>query len=296
MGVQVGVAGAGVAVGEHRCEETFGVNLGDGVGAFPGVAGGLFQPGEGVGDGFVVGGFDEPRGVQRGDGPQGGDGFDGGEGEVVPGDRGGGWAGKVGEVAGQFLLGARWAVVLGGEHVGGDMGADALLVRLRRRQALLGFPLRVRLVQGFPPPADLGEDRERPAQLHLARDFPQLLPAGPFGAKFGDGFGFDPLRVGVQPLSEEVFHLLFGDLAGDVDPGHPGAGPVPGGLAFGGVVRLERRRPLDGGVGGGDLPDQVGVAVAGGQLVQRHHSACTAVRSRALQPARARYVGVGIRP
>ena len=61
--------------------------------------------------------------------------------------------------------------------------------------------------------------------------------------------------------------------AGVAEGGQAAADPPSGGFAFGGVVVGQARPAALGGVGGGDLPDQVQVAVAGGQLVQAHHRA-----------------------
>ena len=51
----------------------------------------------------------------------------------------------------------------------------------------------------------------------------------------------------------------------------PRADPAARGFPFGRVVVREGAAATLGGVGGGDLPDQVQVAVAGGELVQAHH-------------------------
>ena len=58
VGVQVGVAGAGVAVGEGGGDESFGVDLGHPVGTGTGECCAVLQPLEHIGDGGVVGGFD----------------------------------------------------------------------------------------------------------------------------------------------------------------------------------------------------------------------------------------------
>jgi hypothetical protein len=58
VGVQVGIPGAGIAVGEHRGDEPFGVNLGDTTGAGSGECGLILQPFQDVGDGRIVSGFD----------------------------------------------------------------------------------------------------------------------------------------------------------------------------------------------------------------------------------------------
>ena len=69
MGVQVGVTGAGIAVGERRGDESFGVDLGHPVGAGAGESRGILQPLQHVGHRRVVGGLDLFGHRQRGDRP-----------------------------------------------------------------------------------------------------------------------------------------------------------------------------------------------------------------------------------
>ena len=59
VGVQVGVTGPALPVGEHRHHQTPDLDLGGAAGADPGVAGLGFQPGQGAVDGGVVRGFDD---------------------------------------------------------------------------------------------------------------------------------------------------------------------------------------------------------------------------------------------
>ena len=65
VGVQVGVAGAGVAVVERGGDQPGGVDLGDAVGAHAGEGGVVFEEGDGVGDGVVVAVLDG-AGLERG--------------------------------------------------------------------------------------------------------------------------------------------------------------------------------------------------------------------------------------
>ena len=58
MGVEAGVAGAGVPVLERRRDQAVGFDLGDAAGAGAGVGGVVFEQGEGFGDGGFVGGLD----------------------------------------------------------------------------------------------------------------------------------------------------------------------------------------------------------------------------------------------
>ena len=89
VGVQVGVAGAGVAVGERGRDQPGDVDLADPVGALAGVQGVLLDERQRVGDGLVVGLLDLRRDLRWGDRPQGADRLHRGEGQVVPGHRGG---------------------------------------------------------------------------------------------------------------------------------------------------------------------------------------------------------------
>ena len=96
----------------------------------------------------------------------------------------------------------------------------------------------------------------------------------------------DSVGVGVQAFAEERLHLLLGDLRTVRDceqllgqrvvgiarrwsgqGGESAADPPAGGFALVGVVVGEAGPAAVGRVGGGHLPDQVEVAVAGGQLV-----------------------------
>jgi hypothetical protein len=69
VGVQVGVAGAGIAVRERRRDQAIYLDLGDAALAAPGVGGVLLQPRERVLDGVVVGLFDGRRDLAGGDRP-----------------------------------------------------------------------------------------------------------------------------------------------------------------------------------------------------------------------------------
>jgi hypothetical protein len=88
MGVQIGVSGPAVAVGESSRDESVHVDLPDTVGAGSAKQGVLFDEGQRVGDGGAVGVFDLRRNSWFGERPQRRDAFNRGEGEVVAGDRG----------------------------------------------------------------------------------------------------------------------------------------------------------------------------------------------------------------
>ena len=124
VGVQVGVAGAGVAVGERGRDQPGDVDLAHPVRALPGEQGVLLDERQRVGDGRVVGPFDLRGDVRRGDRPQGADRLHRGEGQVVPGDRGGPRPGQLGDRR-RTARGRRGVpAVLGAEELGGDLGAD----------------------------------------------------------------------------------------------------------------------------------------------------------------------------
>ena len=71
MGVQVGVPGAGVAVGERGRDQPGDVDLAHPVGAFAGVQGVLLEERQGVVDGVVVGQLDLGGDLARGRPPTG---------------------------------------------------------------------------------------------------------------------------------------------------------------------------------------------------------------------------------
>ena len=123
MGVQVGVSGAAVAVGERGRDQSLHVDLPDAVGAGAAEQGVLFDEGQRVGDRSPVGLFDLRRNGRFGERPQRRDAFDRGEGEVVAGDRGRLWAGVFGDRGGEFPRILRWPAVLGGEELGRHLGA-----------------------------------------------------------------------------------------------------------------------------------------------------------------------------
>jgi len=102
VGVQVGVSGAAVAVGEGGRDQSLHVDLADTVGDGAAKQGELFDEGERIGDGGPMGLFDLRRDGWFGERPQRRDAFDGGEGEVVAGDRGCLGPGVFGDRGGQF--------------------------------------------------------------------------------------------------------------------------------------------------------------------------------------------------
>jgi hypothetical protein len=88
MGVQVGVAGAAVAVGEGGCDQPLHVDLPYPVGAGAAKQGVSLDEAQRIGDRGPVGLFDLRRNRRFGERPQRRDALHRGEGEVVAGDRG----------------------------------------------------------------------------------------------------------------------------------------------------------------------------------------------------------------
>ena len=122
MGVQVGVAGAAVAVGERGRDQPLHVHLPYAVGAGAAKQGVLFDEAQRVGDGGPVGLFDLRRNRRFGERPQRRDALHRGEGEVVAGDRGRLWAGVFSDRGGQFPGILRRPAVLGGEELARHLG------------------------------------------------------------------------------------------------------------------------------------------------------------------------------
>ena len=86
--------------------------------------------------------------------------------------------------------------------------------------------------------------------------------------------GIRLLRAGVATLAEQELHLLLGDdvAIGKVETGDAAAEPATRGLALLLVVSSEPDLAALGPVVGSDLPGQVRVPGAGGELVQGHHT------------------------
>jgi hypothetical protein len=283
VSVQVRVPGARVAVVERRGDQPSGVDLFDAVGAHAGKGRVVFEEGQSVGDGFVVAGFDGFGDVAGRYRPKGGHRFYRREGEVVTGDRGGGLPAVASDEAAEFaLVGGRSIVVIGeqlapdcGADAGADVGRDGCVWILVVRDVVVGVggaePAREGVLGGVDPKgaAELGG-----GQRTCVRD-----------AESGEVAG-DSIGVGVQAFAEERLHLFLADLGAVRDReqlldqrvvrvarrwsgerGKAATGPPPGGFAFVGVVVGEAGPAAVGRVGGGHLPDQVEVAVAGGQLV-----------------------------
>jgi len=124
VGVQVGVPGAAVPVGERRPHQAGDVDLPDPVPAGAGAQGvGLDEP-QRVRDRSLVGAFDACRDVGWRDRPEGADGLHRREGEVVPGDRRRPRTRLPRDLRGQLADVSRGAAVLGQEELPSHLGPD----------------------------------------------------------------------------------------------------------------------------------------------------------------------------
>ncbi|CAM3890834.1 hypothetical protein NOZE110980_19100 [Nocardioides zeicaulis] len=282
VGVEVGVAGARVAVGERGRDQPADVDLPHAVGALARVERGGLEEGEGVVDGGLVRAFDDHSGGGVGDRPERRDALDGGEGEVVPGDGRGLRAGVLGdgggELAGPVGSGGGVATVLGAEEVASDLGAHPGTFRGGYR--IVGAHSVVG-VDGGEPLGDLDPERADVVVVHLERrpktSHCPVLSVGRAGESWPADAEVKGVGAGrgerVVAGAEQVLHLLGGHhVAGveAVDAGHPGPDPDAGHFALLGVVRRESDVALVGGVERGDLPSQVVVPRPGGELVQAH--------------------------
>ena len=245
VGVQVGVAGAGVPVGEAGGDQPAGVDLADAAGAEPGVAGVALQELEGGGDRGVVGGLDPLGDLGVGDRPQRGHRLHRGEGQVESGDRGrlraGCWARNPDSSPG----------CSGGRPCRSVNISRASSVRIRARSsggtgALAGrsadlVPGLVALGEAVAPGGAALVDLERRAEAVAAAISAAVAP-------LGGEVGGDRLGVGVDALPEQGLHLLLGDLPGDAERSEAAPPPAARRFAFGGVVVAERGVAAFGGV------------------------------------------------
>ena len=208
MGVQVGVTGAAVAVGEPRCDEPLGVDLGDAVGAGAGEAGLVLEKVQGVVDRPVVAFLDDAGHLDGGQRPQRRHAFDRAEGEVVPGGGGRQFAGLAGDETAQFAVVTGRPPILLREQFPGDAGfhlrpqraVDGGVPGLAQAEVVIPVGHRESPVQfGF-----AGVDPEGPAQFHRGRR------PGLTGLSLHQSVG-QCHRVGVQPQPEQAAHLILGD-------------------------------------------------------------------------------------
>ena len=124
VGVQVWVAGPGVAVGERGRDQSPNLDLADPARALPGEQGGALEVGERVLHGCQMCPLNLGRHLGLGDRPQCADGLDRGEGQVEPGDGVGPRARVLGDRRGHLARVDRVAAVLGAEQLDSDPGTD----------------------------------------------------------------------------------------------------------------------------------------------------------------------------
>ncbi len=275
VGVQVGVAGAAVAVGEPGGDQPGDVDLTDAVVAGARIEGmGLDEP-QRVADRCEMGAFDCGRGGGFGERPQRRDALDRGESEVVAGDGGGLRAGRRGYQPGEFAGVDGVTSERGPERLASNLGADRSTHLRGNRRIVRGADLGV---VGGEALGDLDAELGHVVGVDLERlsQTDRVAGLGHGGVR---GEGFAALAgEGVVPGAEQEPHLLGGDGVPGVqalDAGHPGADPHARGLA---LLRVVGRQPgvaLLGGVHRSHLPGQVLVPVPGGQLVQTHHTRLT---------------------
>ena len=282
VGVQVGVPGAGVAVGERCGDQPLNVDLGDPVPSGAGERRGPLQPAHRVGDRGRVRRLDLLGDAAGGERPQRGDALHRGEGEVVAGDRGGLLPGRAGDEPGQLTRVRRGPAELGGEQLGGDFGADpGPLGRRHRpvpRQARVGVPGFEPLRQPAAEVVDPVVDPERGAEAGRRLDRRRPVPGG------GE-LVLEPVGVGMAALAEQRPHLRLGHRAGHQEIWHGGAAmPHPDArrLPLLRVVVAQAAVAAGRRVVRGHLPRQIRIAVARGQLVQAHHALDAASRCGAV--------------
>jgi hypothetical protein len=175
--------------------------------------------------------------------------LDGGEDQVVAGHAAAGAAGLLGADAADF----------GGCGLAAGFGADDLQPR-----GDAGVEVFEGGVDGKPPAEGGGADR-------CVSDGLELLVAHAGAGVPAQVLGDDRVGVGVHPGAEQVPHLRLGDIAAQAELGQAPAAPAAGRVAVGGVVGGRVLMCVPVGVAAGHVAGQVGVAVADGELVERHH-------------------------
>ena len=278
VGVQVGVPGAGVAVGERGGDQAADVDLTHPVGAAAGEQRLGLDEVDRVLDGRLVGPFDHRCGLRVGDRPERRDALDRGEGEVVAGDRVRLRARVLGDGGGELAGVGRFATVLGAEELGRDLGADLRPLGCGY-WPVAGEP--GRLVHRGDAPGDLDPERADVVLVDLVRRAQPgcglvvglgggvLVRSADLPVKRLGAFGGQRVMAG----SEQVLHVVGGDQVAGVQPldeGHAGSDPYAGGFALLGVVAGKAGVALVGGVHRGDLAGQVVVPRARGELVDAH--------------------------
>ena len=247
MGVQVGVAGAGIAMVEPGRDHALHRHVPGTLVAGPGEQHPRLGVGERVGHRRVMRGPDRCRQRPWGERPQGRHRLGWGEGGVEPGHRHPRMGAGFRDEPVQLPRTLRRHAVLGGEplpaHVGPHLAAHRLGPHGRRRGVLPGLQ-----------PASRVRPRTGSARCRT-----------PSSARpsFSPVVGFRP-----APNSSFICSSPTRSPGRQADPGQAGTPPGAGRLAFGGVVVGQGGVATPGRVQGRDLPGQVLIARPGRQLLQ----------------------------
>ena len=278
VGVQIRVAGAGVAVGERRGQQAADVDLADPVGALAGEQRLGLDEVQRVLDRRLVGALDDRGGPGVGHCPQRGDALHRREGEVVSGHGVGLGPGVLGDRGGELARVGRLAAVLGPEEVTPDLGANPCPL-LRGDRPVARQP--GGLVDGREALSDLDPEDADVVRVDLVRGTETSGSLVVGLGRGGDAGATDPQIQLLDPLvcegvvagAEQVLHVIGGDDVAGVqalDALHTGSDPHAGGLALLGVVAREPDVTLVSGVHRCDLAGQVVVPRSRSQLVEAH--------------------------
>ena len=268
--VQVGIAGAGVAMREGRRDDAVGLHLPDAVAAAPGVDRQLLHEAEAVGDGLVVAALDRGGDLRVGQRPQGRHRLHWGEGGVVAGNAAAHWPrgpdDETGQLAGVHRLAAEALAEVLPSHLGAELCPDLRRHRGARVAAVSEIPIADALGE---LDAEFGHSRVDAVPLAELHGVPDVTVGR---AEIQRG---EPLSgEGVVAEPEQRQHLVGGhDVSGDhaVDADQARADPAARALTLLVVVVGQAGVPLLGGIHRRYLPGQVVVARPGGQLVQTQH-------------------------
>ena len=271
VGVQIGVAGAAIAVGERGRHQASDVDLPDPLWPGPGEQGMLLDEFQRVLHGRLMGAFDDGRGGRIGDRPQGGDRLHRGERQVIASHRLSARTGVFRNLAGQFSCVHRLAAMLGEEELAGHFGPH--LRPLGSEHGSAGRPAGRRIDSGE---ASCHFEAER-ADITV-NDHERRPKSGPVlvVARIEVGSGqllLTQLDQGVQATAEQCSHLLSGHRITRieaVDPVQAGTGPHSGRLAPFGVVDRQPGATSLRRIQRSDLPGQVVIPRACSELVNAH--------------------------
>jgi len=232
VGVQIGVPGSAVAVGERGGDQSGDVYLTYPCRTLPAEQRMVLQPVQRIGDRGLVRCFDPGRHVRRSEGPQGGDGLDGGEGEVVPPDRRRRRSRPPGHRRSQLQVTLRVPPLSLAEPLEGQVGADSS--PHLGRQSGPGREAEALSVRGVAGPQLLAERPLHP--LHRAERHPQQhRSTASRRCLAGEG---------MAALGEQQPHLLPSHHITDleaIDPGDAAAHPASWRLTPLGVVGRQIR-------------------------------------------------------